>query len=180
MNEIKAYRILLFYKYVSIVDPGVFARDHLKLCKELGLKGRILVAKEGINGTVSGTVENTDQYMEHMRQSPLFSDMDFKVDASEGHAFAKLFVRPRDELVSFRLAKDIDPNERTGTHLTPQQFYQQMQKDDCVILDGRNEYEYEIGHFRNAIRPKVESFRDFPQWIRENLSQYKDKPILTY
>ncbi|WP_226375216.1 oxygen-dependent tRNA uridine(34) hydroxylase TrhO [Effusibacillus dendaii] len=176
----KPYRVLLYYKYVPIENPEEFAAQHLAFCKELGLKGRILVAPEGINGTVSGTVEQTDRYIEEMRKDSRFADMVFKIDDADKPAFKKMFVRPKKELVTFRLEEDIDPNQLTGKHLTPKEFYEAMQQDDVVILDGRNDYEYDIGHFRNAIRPEVKSFREFPKWIRENMSQYKDKKILTY
>lgn len=180
MNNEKPYRILLYYKYVSIPDYEAFASEHLQFCKDLGLKGRILIAAEGINGTVSGTVQQTDRYMDELRSNPLFSDIVFKIDESEEHAFRKMFVRPRKELVTFRLNENIDPNQVSGKRLNPKQFYEQLQEEDVIVLDGRNNYEYDIGHFRNAIRPDVESFRDFPEWIRENLSQFKDKPVLTY
>ncbi|WP_018131030.1 oxygen-dependent tRNA uridine(34) hydroxylase TrhO [Effusibacillus pohliae] len=176
----KPYRILLYYKYVHIDDPVRFAEEHLQFCKELGVKGRILVAEEGINGTISGTVEQTDTYMETLHNDPRFADMIFKIDEADDHAFKRISVRPRKELVTFRLEEDIDPNQLTGKYLKPKEFFEMMQRDDVLILDGRNDYEYDIGHFRNAIRPGVRSFREFPEWIRQNLSQYKDKKILTY
>lgn len=180
MSVQKPYRVLLYYKYVTIENPEEFAAEHLQFCKELGLRGRVLVAKEGINGTVSGTVEQTNTYMETMHKDPRFKDLWFKIDEAEGHAFKKMFVRPRPELVTFRLEEDINPNELTGKYLTPKEWYEMMQREDVVILDGRNDYEYEIGHFRGAIRPEVKAFREFPEWIRNNLSQYKDKKVLTY
>lgn len=176
----KPYRILLYYQYVSIEDPEIFADEHLAYCKELGVKGRILVAAEGINGTLSGTVEQTEAYMAHMHADPRFATMVFKVDESDKHAFKKIFVRPRKELVTFRLEDDIDPNEVTGSYLSPKEFYEQLQRDDVIVVDGRNNYEYDIGRFRGAIRPDVEAFREFPEWIRKNLSEHKDKKILTY
>jgi UPF0176 protein len=179
-NEQKPYRILLFYKYIPIENHEEFAAEHLKFCKELGVKGRILVAPEGINGTLSGTIEQTDIYMETMHKDPRFSDLWFKIDEADGHAFKKIFVRPKKELVTWRLEEPIDPNKLTGKYVSPKEWYELIQRDDVVIIDGRNDYEYEIGHFRNAIRPGVSSTREFPEWIRKNLSQYKDKKILTY
>lgn len=180
MTAHKPYRILLYYKYVPIDNHEAFAARHLAYCKELGLKGRIIVAPEGLNGTVSGTVEQTEAYMNHVRQDPRFTDIVFKIDEADGHAFKKMFVRAKPELVTWRLQEKVDPNKLTGKHLKPKEWLEMMKRDDVVILDGRNGYEYDIGHFRGAIRPDVESSREFPQWIRENFSQYKDKKILTY
>lgn len=174
------YNILLYYKFVSIPDPAQFTVDHLKYCKDLGVKGRIIIAGEGINGTLSGTVEQTEQYMKDMHENPLFADMIFKIDESHEHAFKKMFVRHKEELVTFRYEEHLDPNELSGKRLSPTEFHEQLQQDDVIVIDGRNDYEYKIGHFRNAIRPDVESFREFPEWIRNNLSEHKDKKVLTY
>lgn len=180
MNETTQYRILLYYKYVRIEDHEGFAKEHLQFCKDLGVKGRILVSNEGINGTLSGTFEQTQIYMETMHANPLFSEMEFKIDEAPEHAFKKLFVRAKKEIVTFRLEDDVNPNEVTGKHLSPQEFYEDLQKEDVIIIDARNDYEYDLGHFRGAIRPDVQAFRDFPAWVRENLIEYKDKKILTY
>lgn len=83
------YRVLLYYKYVTIDDPETFAAEHLEFCKENNLKGRILVSTEGINGTLSGTKEDTDKYIEHMHADERFADLTFKIDEAEGHAFKK-------------------------------------------------------------------------------------------
>ncbi|MFM9282178.1 oxygen-dependent tRNA uridine(34) hydroxylase TrhO [Paenibacillus jiagnxiensis] len=180
MEHNNSYRILLYYKYVTIPEYESFAQEHLEYCKELGVKGRILVAAEGINGTLSGTIEQTDAYMRYMHDHPLFSDMVFKIDEADGHAFKKIFVRPKKELVTLRYDTPLDPNVIGGKHLSPKEFYEQMQNEDVIILDGRNDYEYDLGHFRNAIRPDVESFREFPEWIRTHMQDFKDKPVLTY
>jgi UPF0176 protein len=174
------YRILLYYKYVDIEDVEQFAADHRQLCNDIGLKGRIIVAEEGINGTVSGTYDQTDTYMSVLRADARFADMEFKQDDYYQHAFRKMFVRVKPEIVSLKLENDIRPTEVTGKRLSPKEFYRQLRQDDVIVIDGRNDYEYEIGHFRNAIRPNVEAFREFPEWIRENLSEYKDKKVLTY
>lgn len=94
----KQYRVLLYYKYVPIEEPEVFREQHLAFCKELGLLGRILVSAEGINGTVSGTFEQTEQYMQAMKADPRFADMVFKIDEEENHAFKKMFVRHKKSL----------------------------------------------------------------------------------
>lgn len=180
MENSTNYQVLLYYNYVHIEDPETYAMEHLQFCKDLELKGRILVAHEGINGTVSGTIEQTQKYMEAMHQDPRFTNMTFKIDAHDGHAFKKMHVRPRKELVTLRLEDDIDPLKTTGKHLSPKEFYEALQDEETVVIDARNDYEYDLGHFRGAIRPDIETFRDLPDWVRENKEQINGKRILTY
>ncbi|MDF2064978.1 rhodanese-related sulfurtransferase [Bacillus sp. Cr_A10] len=175
-----AYRVLLYYKYVPIEDPVTFAQEHLAACKEIGLKGRILVSNEGINGTCSGTIEQTDAYMNMMKADERFADMVFKIDEAEGHAFKKMHVRPKKEIVHLGLEEDINPNELTGNYLSPKEFFEQMQAEDTVVIDARNDYEFDLGHFRGAIRPEIRNFRDLPEWIRDNKEMFEGKKVLTY
>ena len=128
MNQ-KPYRVLLYYMYVPIENPEEFAKEHLDYCKEIGLMGRILIAAEGINGTVCGIIEQTDQYMETMKCDPRFAEMIFKIDEAEEHAFKKMKVRHRNELVTLRLEEDINPNELTGKHLSPKEFFEKMKAE---------------------------------------------------
>ncbi|TDL30821.1 rhodanese-related sulfurtransferase [Jeotgalibacillus sp. S-D1] len=174
------YRVLLYYHYTTIEDPAAFSEEHLAFCKELGLKGRILVANEGINGTCSGTIEQTEAYMEVMKNNPLFEGIVFKIDEAAEHTFKKMHVRPRPELVHLSLEDDINPNELTGNYLSPKEFYEEMQREDTIVLDARNTYEYDVGHFRGAIRPDVETFRDLPNWVRDNRELLDGKRVLTY
>ncbi|SDK64268.1 oxygen-dependent tRNA uridine(34) hydroxylase TrhO [Lacicoccus qingdaonensis] len=174
------YRVLLYYYYTDIADPDGLSREHLRICKDMNLKGRILIANEGINGTVSGTAEDTDKYRQYMENHPLFKGLTFKVDEADGHAFKKMHVRPRPELVNLSLEDDINPHEITGDYLSPAEFYEEMQREDTVVLDVRNTYEYDVGHFRGAIRPEVDTFRDTPEWVRENRELFEGKKVLTY
>lgn len=176
----KPYRVLLFYKFVPIEDPETLTKEHLAFCKELGIKGRILIASEGINGTLSGTVEQTDYYMETLKKDSRFSDMVFKIEEADSHAFKKMHVRHRKELVTLRLEDSPDPSELTAEFLDPPEFYKEMQDNDTVILDTRNDYEYDLGHFRGAIRPDIRTFRELPKWIRKNKHRLEDKRILMY
>lgn len=174
------HNVLLYYLYTPIEDPETFAAEHLAACKEIGLKGRILVSHEGINGTCSGTIEQTEAYMEMVKSDPRFADIVFKIDAAEGHAFKKMHVRAKKEIVHLGLEEDINPHELTGTYLEPAEFYKRMQDQDTIVLDARNDYEYDLGHFRGAVRPDVENFRDLPEWVRENKEMFEGKKILTY
>ncbi|WP_260284491.1 oxygen-dependent tRNA uridine(34) hydroxylase TrhO [Peribacillus aracenensis] len=178
--ETKPYRVLLYYLYVPIENHEEFAAEHLAACKALELKGRILVAAEGINGTVSGTIEQTNKYMDMMKSDPRFADIVFKIDEADGHAFKKMHVRPRNELVTLRLDEDINPNRTTGKYLSPMEFFEQMQDEDTIVLDARNDYEFDLGHFRGAIKPEITNFRELPDWVRENREMFEGKKILTY
>ncbi len=174
------YQVLLYYHFVPIENHEEFAVEHLDACHEIGLKGRILIAKNGINGTVSGTVEQTKTYMDMMHEDVRFENIIFKIDEHHEHTFEKMHVRPREELVTLRLDNPIDPLDLTGDYLTPEQFYEAMQDENTVILDTRNDYEYDIGHFRGAIRPDIHSFRELPEWVQENRHLMEGKRVLTY
>lgn len=177
----KDYRVLLYYKYVDLPDYEEYCNNHLKFCKDLGLKGRIIVSHEGINGTVSGTVEQVEEYMDYVRSDERFADIHFKIDEHEGHAFKKMHCRVKPELVNWSIEEDdIDPKTFGGKHLKPKEFNEMLKDEDTIVIDGRNEYEYRIGHFRNAIQPDVNHSREFPEWIAENADQWKDKKVLTY
>lgn len=177
----KEYRVLLYYYYTTIEDPELFSKEHLAFCKGINLKGRILVASEGINGTVSGLKEDTDLYKQAMVNNPLFKGIVFKEDEEDGHVFKKMHVRPRSELVTLRLnEEDINPLELTGKYLSPSEWKEAMQQDNTVVIDARNDYEYDVGHFRGAVRPDIKTFRDLPEWIKENREQFENKRILTY
>ena len=177
----KDYLVLLYYKYVTIEDPETFTKNHLKYCKDLGIKGRILVSGEGINGTVSGTREQAEQYMADMKEDPRFADIMWKIDEEDHHAFKKMFVRFRPEIVSLELGEaDINPNELTGDYLSPKEFKEAILDEDTVVIDARNDYEFDLGHFRGAIRPDIRNFRELPEWIQENKETFMDKRVVTY
>lgn len=180
MQNTLDYRVLLYYKYIEINNPDEFAKEHLDYCKDLGVLGRILVSSEGINGTLSGTVEQTNKYMEDLKKDPRFSDLIFKIDEAEKHAFSKMHVRSRNEIVNFSLEDDVNPNELTGNYLKPEEWLEAMNDPNTVIIDARNDYEYDLGHFRNAVKPEIKNFRQLPNWIRENKEQFEGKKILTY
>jgi UPF0176 protein len=174
----KKYNILLYYCYAPIEDPETFREQHHLFCLSLDLKGRIIVAAEGINGTVSGLEENCKIYMDTLKADPKFASLDFKVEPFPRHAFLKLNVRVKSEIVHSGL-KDVDPTVRTGTYIEPAEFKEIKDQEDVVILDVRSNYEHTVGKFSNAVTLDMENFRDFPEKIKE-LEKYKGKKIITY
>ncbi len=176
----KDYRVLLYYKYQEIEDPETFVQEHLRFTKSIGLRGRILVSSEGINGTVSGTVEQTEKYKEYLHSLPGFEDVWFKEDEADDYAHAKMFVRHREEIVSLNLEDDIDPLELTGEYLDPKSFREALLDEDTIVLDTRNDYEYELGHFKGAVKPDIRNFRELPQWVIDNKEKFMDKRVVVY
>jgi UPF0176 protein len=181
--EIKDWQsvMLLFYKYVAIDNPEQFRDDHRALCERLGIKGRFIVAHEGLNGTCEApTPEAANEYVQTITSDPRFKDMHFKYSKGTGNAFQKLKVRVRPEIVSLGLGdEDVDPNQLTGTHLKPSELHEWFQrKEDFVIIDMRNEYEHQVGHFPNSVLPHLKNFRDLPKVLPE-LESLKEKKVLT-
>lgn len=172
------YSILLYYYYAHINDPEAFREEHHLLCLELNLLGRIIIAAEGLNGTVSGLREDCEKYMAAVKADPRFKDIDFKVDSSDKHVFTKLHVRCKPEIVHSSL-RHVVPQEKTGIHLSPADFKKIKDQDDVVLLDVRSDYEYLVGKFKNALTLDIENFRDFPEKV-EALKNLKDKKIVTY
>ena len=175
------YNTLLYYCYSTIADAEQYAADHLKFCKSLNLVGRIIVATEGLNGTVSGTAESCKTYMDTLHADARFAGIDFKVDEVEEPSFVKMHVRYKSEIVhsGLRDPSMINPEQKTGIHLEAQDFLAMKDRDDVVILDVRSNYEHSVGKFKNAVTLNIDNFRDFPSKINE-LAQFKDKKIITY
>lgn len=175
------YQTLLYYCYSRIEDAEQFASNHLQFCKSLNLVGRIIVADEGLNGTVSGTDESCRIYMDTLHADPRFSKIDFKIDDVEEPSFIKMHCRYKAEIVHSGLRDPgiINPEKKTGIHLEPADFVKMKDDQDVVIVDVRSNYEHSIGRFKNAVTFDIENFRDFPAMINE-LAQYKDKKIVTY
>ncbi|MDD2574961.1 MAG: rhodanese-related sulfurtransferase [Acholeplasmataceae bacterium] len=177
MND---YLVLLYYHYTLIEDLEAFRDTHQAFCDNHHLLGRIYVAREGINGTLSGLKEDVKAYMEHIERDPRFKGIVFKVDEHHQHAFKKMHVRVKKELVNLSLEEDINPKKLTGEYVEPKDFYQRMLDPNTLVLDARNDYEHQVGHFRDSIKPNVRNFRDLPNWIKENSELLKGKKILTY
>ncbi len=177
-------RILLYYKYVNVPVPHEIQGWQQELCSSLGLTGRILLATEGINGTVCGSLHATDAYIQAMNSHELFGGIDFKDSIVNGQHdyFHKLQIQVKPEIVHLGIAPEALTPDNGGQHLTPEQAHQLMEKkpEDLVILDGRNYYEARVGTFKDAITPPVNHFRDFPEYIDNNIEQFKDKEVLMF
>lgn len=172
------YEVILYYNFSTIEEPERFCKEHKKFCKEIGLKGRIYISEEGINGTAAGTKEQVEAYKEFVWSLPGFEKTEFKTEEEEYIPFAKLICKTREEIVSLHL-EGVDP-KNGGNHLSPAEWRTVMESgEDYVMIDVRNNYESKVGHFKGAITPDLENFYDFPQWLEE-ADIPKDKKVLMY
>lgn len=171
------YQVLLYYKYVDIEKPKKIRDQQKDLCESLQLKGRIIVANEGINGTVEGTVENTEKYIEKMNQNEYFTGITYKKSPGAGNTFPKLSVKARPEIVASNL--NFNPNQLSGKYLTAKELQRWFKSGkEFYIVDMRNDYEYISGYFEGSILSGLHNFYDLPD-VLPKLSHLKNKTIIT-
>lgn len=174
--------ILLYYKYVDIKYPEAIKQWQRSLCESLELTGRIIIAHEGINGTVAGTDEATQAYIKAMNEHELFGDIDFKTAQGGSESFPKLKIKVKNEIVRLGVDPVKVTVKDTGQHLTPQQTHELLSNPpkDLVILDTRNNYESAVGTFEGSITPDIRYFRQLPAYLDENIDKFKDKEVLMH
>jgi predicted sulfurtransferase len=174
--------VLLFYKYIQVENPEEIKNWQREICSSLGMTGRIIVAKEGINGTLGCSLEAAQIYIDAMNNHPLFSHIDFKTSEGGPQNFPRLSIKVKEEITKLGISPEKLTPAQAGVHLTPQETHNllQNQPDDLIILDGRNDYEARVGRFEGAICPPVRYFREFPAYIDENVDLFKDKQVLMY
>jgi UPF0176 protein len=169
--------VLLYYKFVDVKDPTFETMQHKYVCDGIGLKGRIIIASEGINGTVAGSSAQLKRYVDYMNSHSLFTGIVFKRSYAGKMPFGKMIVKHRDEIVT--LGKKVDI-KNTGKYLKPEELHKLFEdNEDVVIVDMRNNYEYEVGRFEGAIQPDTTKFYELPKKIK-NLRIDKDKKVVTY
>ena len=175
------FTILLYYKYLPLENPDAI-RDAQKLfCKEHHLTGRIIVATEGINGTVEGLNEDIQKYVEWMKSQELFQDIHFKFSQGTGQAFPKLSVKTRNEIVAYRLGEgDVKPWETTGKYLAAEDLHEWIHLGKkFYIVDMRNDFEQEVGHFEGSTLMNMGHSEDLPKMLSQLDHIPKNEPVVT-
>ena len=180
-------KIILFYKFTPLADPDAIKLWQKTLAESCGLKGRILLSKHGINGTLGGSIEDVKRYVRETKQFAGFKGIAFKWSDGTGKDFPRLSVKVRDEIVSFGVADELQVDESGvvggGKHLKPAQVHELVEKygDDVVFFDGRNAYEAQVGKFKNAVIPDTRTSKDFVRELDSGkYDDLKDKPVVTY
>lgn len=181
-------KILLYYKFTPISDPEAVKLWQKTLCDSLNLRGRILVSRQGLNGTVGGEMDDLKTYIKETKKFAGFKDIVFKWSDGGREDFPRMSVKARRELVGFQNSDDeiqVDENGVVGggTHIKPQEVHEMVEKygDDVVFFDGRNAHEAKIGKFKNAVVPNTKTSRDFIAELEsDKYDDIKDKKVITY
>ena len=181
-------KILLYYKFTPLSDPEAVKLWQKTLCESLNLRGRILMSRHGLNGTVGGDIDDLKAYIRATKQYPGFRDTVFKWSDGAREDFPRMSVKSRRELVGFKNADDefeVDENGVIGggKHLKPQEVNELVETygDDVVFFDGRNAHEAKIGKFKDAIVPDTRTSRDFIAELEsDKYDGIKDKKVITY
>ena len=172
-------RIAALYTFVPVDDPQA-VRDRLYAAgDDLGVRGTLLVAHEGLNGTIAAEAAALDSMLATIRALPGFADIDVKFSEAEAMPFLRFKVRVKREIVTLGV-DGVDPNARVGTYVAPDDWNAVITDPDTVVIDTRNDYEVGLGTFRGALDPETDSFRDFPAWVEANRERLEGKRVAMF
>lgn len=167
------------YRFVDLPNYKEIREPLLSEMLRLDVKGTLLIASEGINGTVSGTNESIASLLDWLRQVPGFEDIDHKLSFDDEQPFYRTKVKLKKEIVTMGV-EGIDPKRVVGTYVKPKDWNALISDPDVVLIDTRNDYEYEIGTFDGAINPVTDTFREFPAYVEEHLDPGKNKKVAMF
>ncbi len=174
-----ALTVATFYKFVALPDYKGLQPQLKAVCEHQQVKGTILLAAEGINGTISGTREGIDSVFTQIRLDQRLQDIDIKESPAPEVPFAKLKVRLKKEIVTIGLP-EISPTKQVGTYVPPQQWNEIIATPDITVIDTRNNYEVGMGTFQGAQNPKTNAFNEFPNYVKENLNPNKNRKVAMF
>jgi UPF0176 protein len=171
--------VAALYHFASFPKFEEFREPLLDFCVENKIKGTLLLAHEGINGTVAGARENIDALLDFIRGKDIFAQLEHKESFTDEMPFYRMKVRLKKEIVTMGV-EDIDPNEIVGSYIDPKDWNDLISDPDTIVIDTRNDYEVAIGTFEGAVDPKTKSFREFPDWVRAQKDLNKDTKIAMF
>lgn len=171
--------VVALYRFVKLEDYQALQRPLLSVCDEAGVKGTLLLAHEGINGTISGSRQAVNAVIAWLCSDPRLTDLEWKESFHLVDPFHRMKVKLKKEIVTMGI-EDIDPTVCVGRYATPQEWNALIDDPECLVVDTRNDYEVAIGTFKGAVNPATQSFRDFPQWVKDNLKPQQHKKIAMF
>ncbi|GFE49008.1 UPF0176 protein [Roseobacter cerasinus] len=173
------YTIAALYHFTRFEDPAALKPDLLALCTAQSVQGTLLLAQEGLNGTIAGPRAGIDAVIAHLRGLPGCADLEWKEAVSDHAPFGKMKVRLKREIVTMG-QPDVDPRARVGHYVEPEDWNALITAPDVAVIDTRNDYEVAIGTFEGAIDPKTESFGEFPAWWEANKARFHNKKVAMF
>lgn len=171
--------VAALYRFVHLPDFTEMRRPLLETCRANRLKGTLLLAEEGINGTLAGTRGGIDAVLDYLKNEPRFSGLEHKESYVDTMPFYRMKVKLKKEIVTLGVPA-VDPNRRAGVRVDPAQWNELISDPAVLVLDTRNQYEYDIGTFRNAVSPHTRVFREFPAFVRDHLDPDKHIKIAMF
>jgi len=171
--------VAALYRFVTIDDPAKLRGPLLDIMAANGVRGTLLLATEGINGTVAGSRAGIDALLDWLRADPRLADLDCKESVTGEMPFARTKVKLKQEIVSMGVP-GIDPNHVVGTYVEPRDWNALINDPDVTLVDTRNDYEYDVGTFRGAINPHTTTFREFPEYVRDHLDPKRHRKVAMF
>jgi UPF0176 protein len=171
--------VATFYKFVPLADYADKKNSLLSFCRERDIKGTILLAQEGINGTIWGTRQGIDAVLALLRSDSRLADLEHKESYTESSPFQRMKVKLKKEIVTLGLP-EVDPNQKVGTYVDAKDWNQLISDPEVFVIDTRNEYEVDLGTFKRAINPQTDSFREFPEYVEHNFDPAKHKKVAMF
>ena len=162
------YLVATFYKFTKIEDPAKLQASIEDCCLENDVRGIVLLASEGINSTIAGSPEGVRNVLQFLRDDARFSELTWKESNASQAPFRKLRVRLKKEIVTMGV-DGINPDRLVGTYIKPEKWNELISDPNVIVIDTRNDYEVEIGTFKDAINPDITSFGELPKWVEENI-----------
>lgn len=173
------YTVIAFYKFIELTYLPDLQLAVAQFCKEHAILGTILLANEGINGTIAGSDQNITAVVAFLRSHKPFAELQFRYTYADFNPFYKMKVRIKKEIVALR-ASNINPNQKTGVQISPEAWDPLISDPEIFLIDTRNTYECELGTFPGAHNPETDVFRDFPAYVKQNLDPTKHKKIAMF
>lgn len=167
------------YKFVKLEDCDAIRAPLLAQCNQLSITGTLLLAKEGINGTIAGTRDNIDQLLAYLRRDPRLADLEHKESYSAHPPFYRMKVKHKNEIVTMGVA-GIDPTKRVGQYVKPENWNALITDPEVLLIDTRNDYEVDVGTFKGALDPRITTFRDFPEYVKNHIDPQKKPRIAMF
>jgi UPF0176 protein len=171
--------VAAIYKFVKLADCAALRDSLLAQCDALGISGTLLLAEEGINGTIAGTRSGIDAILAYLRSDPRLADLEHKESSADHPPFYRMKVKLKKEIVTMGVP-GIDPTERVGQYVKPEDWNALISDPDVLLIDTRNDYEVEVGTFKGAVDPRITTFREFPDYVKKNLNPNKKPRVAMF